>query len=32
MVIERAKDIQDGDVYIVNDPYLGGTHFMDVVS
>ena len=29
-VIERAKDIQDGDVYIVNDPYLGGTHLMDV--
>ena len=29
-VIERAKDIQGGDVYIVNDPYLGGTHLMDV--
>ena len=29
-VIERAKDIQEGDVYIVNDPYLGGTHLMDV--
>ena len=28
--IERAKDIQEGDVYIVNDPYLGGTHLMDV--
>ncbi len=21
---------QDGDIYIVNDPYLGGTHLMDV--
>jgi N-methylhydantoinase B len=29
-VIERAKDIRPGDVYIVNDPYLGGTHLMDV--
>ena len=29
-VIERAKDLQAGDVYIVNDPYLGGTHLMDV--
>ncbi len=29
-VIERAKDLQHGDVYIVNDPYLGGTHLMDV--
>jgi len=29
-VIERAKDLQSGDVYIVNDPYLGGTHLMDV--
>ena len=29
-VIERAKDLQDGDLYIVNDPYLGGTHLMDV--
>ena len=29
-VIERAKDIKPGDVYIVNDPYLGGTHLMDV--
>ena len=29
-VIERAKGIQEGDVYIVNDPYLGGTHLMDV--
>ena len=29
-VIERAKHLQPGDVYIVNDPYLGGTHLMDV--
>ena len=29
-VIARAKDMRDGDIYIVNDPYLGGTHLMDV--
>jgi N-methylhydantoinase B len=29
-VIKVAKDIRPGDVYIVNDPYLGGTHLMDV--
>ncbi|MBT6275163.1 MAG: methylhydantoinase [Chromatiales bacterium] len=29
-VIERAKDLHPGDLYIVNDPYLGGTHLMDV--
>ena len=29
-VIDRAKDLHPGDVYIVNDPYLGGTHLMDV--
>ena len=29
-VIERARDLQPGDIYIVNDPYLGGTHLMDV--
>jgi N-methylhydantoinase B len=29
-VIARAKDVRPGDVYIVNDPYLGGTHLMDV--
>ena len=28
-VIERAKDVKPGDVYVVNDPYLGGTHLMD---
>jgi len=29
-VIERARDLHPGDMYIVNDPYLGGTHLMDV--
>lgn len=29
-VIERAKSVEPGDVFIVNDPYLGGTHLMDV--
>jgi len=29
-VIARAHDIEPGDLYIVNDPYLGGTHLMDV--
>ncbi|MBM3541870.1 MAG: methylhydantoinase [Alphaproteobacteria bacterium] len=29
-VIERAKDVRPGDVFIANDPYLGGTHLMDV--
>lgn len=29
-VIERAQDVSPGDLYIVNDPYLGGTHLMDV--
>lgn len=29
-VIARARDLQPGDVYILNDPYLGGTHLMDV--
>lgn len=29
-VIARAKEIRPGDVFIVNDPYLGGTHLMDV--
>jgi len=29
-VIARAKSIEPGDVFIVNDPYLGGTHLMDV--
>jgi len=33
-VIDRVTDeqipLQDGDVFVVNDPYLGGTHLMDV--
>ena len=29
-VIERAKSVEEGDIFIVNDPYLGGTHLMDV--
>jgi N-methylhydantoinase B len=29
-VIDRAKTVEDGDVFIVNDPYMGGTHLMDV--
>jgi N-methylhydantoinase B len=29
-VIERVPDVRPGDVIIVNDPYLGGTHLMDV--
>ncbi len=30
-VIERFKgDIHPGDVFMINDPYVGGTHFCDV--
>ena len=29
-VIERCPDLKPGDVIIINDPYLGGTHLMDV--
>ncbi len=29
-VIERAGEISPGDIFAVNDPYLGGTHLMDV--
>ncbi|GLQ06802.1 hydantoinase B/oxoprolinase family protein [Sneathiella chinensis] len=29
-VIEYRDDLEDGDVILVNDPYLGGTHLMDV--
>jgi N-methylhydantoinase B len=29
-VIARATAPREGDIYIVNDPYLGGTHLMDV--
>ena len=29
-VIDRIPDPAPGDIYIINDPYLGGTHLMDV--
>ncbi|MGM0584032.1 MAG: hydantoinase B/oxoprolinase family protein [Pseudomonadota bacterium] len=29
-VIEERSDLEDGDVILVNDPYRGGTHLMDV--
>jgi N-methylhydantoinase B len=29
-VIDRAKTLEEGDIFILNDPYLGGTHLMDV--
>jgi N-methylhydantoinase B len=29
-VIDRARSVESGDIFIVNDPYLGGTHLMDV--
>ncbi|MDX1433619.1 MAG: hydantoinase B/oxoprolinase family protein, partial [Gammaproteobacteria bacterium] len=29
-VIEHRSDLEPGDVVIVNDPYFGGTHLMDV--
>lgn len=29
-VIERARSVAEGDIFILNDPYLGGTHLMDV--
>lgn len=29
-VIEYRQDLEDGDIILVNDPYLGGTHLMDV--
>ena len=30
VVIERCPGLKPGDVVIINDPYLGGTHLMDV--
>jgi N-methylhydantoinase B len=27
---EASRNVEPGDVFIVNDPYLGGTHLMDV--
>ena len=29
-VIARRRALQPGDIVIINDPYLGGTHLMDV--
>jgi N-methylhydantoinase B len=29
-VIERRQDLDPGDAILINDPYLGGTHLMDV--
>ncbi len=29
-LIARVKNVVPGDVFIANDPYLGGTHLMDV--
>jgi N-methylhydantoinase B len=29
-LIERATEFSPGDIFAVNDPYLGGTHLMDV--
>jgi N-methylhydantoinase B len=29
-IIESGKSFEDGDIYVVNDPYVGGTHLMDV--
>ncbi len=29
-VRENGVELHDGDVFVVNDPYLGGTHLMDV--
>jgi N-methylhydantoinase B len=29
-VIEYRSDLEPGDVVLVNDPYMGGTHLMDV--
>ncbi len=29
-VIARARTVEPGDIFVVNDPYLGGTHLMDV--
>src|SRR6516164_6853823 len=30
MVIQRNPDIRRGDVYVLNDPYHGGTHLPDI--
>lgn len=30
VIRERGDDLEEGDIIIVNDPYRGGTHLMDV--
>lgn len=30
VIRERGHDIEEGDIILVNDPYRGGTHLMDV--
>ncbi len=30
VIAERGAELHDGDVVLLNDPYLGGTHLMDV--
>ncbi len=29
-IANKAAEFEPGDIYIINDPYLGGTHLMDV--
>ena len=29
-VIDHTEKLRSGDVFMINDPYLGGTHIMDV--
>ena len=29
VIVEFGDDVHDGDVFLVNDPYVGGTHFSD---
>ena len=29
-VIDQKREIAEGDIFLVNDPYCGGTHLMDV--
>ena len=31
-VLERVASLQDGDVYLVNSPYAGGTHLPDITA
>ncbi|MCD6727906.1 MAG: hydantoinase B/oxoprolinase family protein [Solirubrobacteraceae bacterium] len=30
VIAQFGEDIHEGDVFLINDPYLGGTHFNDV--